>query len=177
VSFSPAIPLESLSYNHYCISTLSRPQPLRGVTSATPTSQAWPLANLALYVPTYFNETCTIYQVGVGAGATAGGNFDIGLYDMAGTLIQSTGSTVRTASAWNAVDWTDLEVQPGWYYAAMAADSTNTYGAVIPAAGLPEAVGVCEQTSAFALPATATMTRTTRAYCPGIAFTLRSVAI
>lgn len=175
--YAPAIPFESISHAHYTVSTMSRVQPTRGVTTSTPTSNAWPLANLAIYVPIYFNEACTIYQVGTGAGATAGGNFDIGLYQMDGTKIQTTGTSARTASAWNPVDWTDLDVAPGWYYAAMSADGTNNYGATVPSAGLLEAVGVCEQTSAFVLPSPATLTRTTRAYLPNITFTLRSVAI
>jgi hypothetical protein len=115
--------------------------------------------------------------VGTGTGATAGGNFDIGLYDMAGTRLQSTGSTARTASAWNAVNWADLTVGPGWYYAAMAANGVDLYSGVAPAAGLAQAVGVLEQATAFALPATATFAITTRAMIPTISFQLRSVAI
>lgn len=177
MTYQPAVPVETLSYSHYAVATSSRPQPPRGVSTSTPTSNAWPLANLALYVPIYFNEACTIYEVGCGAGATAGGNFDIGLYDMAGTLIQSTGTQGRTASAWNAVNWTDLVIAPGWYYAAMAANGTNNYAASVPTAGLLEAVGICEQQTAFVLPGTATLTRTTRAYLPNISFTVRSVAV
>ena len=177
MSFHRAAPVESPTYRHYAVCTMSRPQPPRGIITATPGTQAWPLANLAIYVPIYFNEACTIYEVGCPAGATAGGNFDIGLYTMAGAKIQTTGTTARTASAWNPVNWTDLVVAPGWYYAAMAADGTNNYGGVIPAGGLAEAVGICEQQTAFVLPATATLTRTTRAFIPTIAFVVRSVAI
>jgi hypothetical protein len=177
VSYQPAVPVESATYRHYAVSTMSRPQPPRGILTAAPTSQAWPLANLALYVPIYVNEACTIYEVGTGAGATVGGNFDIGLYDMAGAKIQTTGTTARTAAAWNAVNWTDLVIAPGWYYAAMSADGTNNYSGIAPAAGLAQAAGVCEQTTAFVLPATATLTRTTRPMVPNIAFQMRSLAI
>lgn len=177
MSYQRAVPTESKTYRHLAVSTMSREQPLRGVITATPTSNAWPLANLAIYVPIYFNEAGTIFQVGCGAGATAGGNFDIGLYDMAGNKIQTTGTSARTLSAWNAVNWTDLVVAPGWYYAAMSADGTNNYSGVAPAAGTAEAVGVCEQTTAFVLPTTATLTRTTRAFVPTIAFVMRSVAL
>jgi hypothetical protein len=177
VSYQPAVPVESPTYRHFAVSTMSRPQPLRGVLTATPTSQAWPLANLAIYVPIYFNEACTIYEVGCGAGATAGGNWDIGLYTMAGAKIQTSGTRPRTLSAWNPFDWTDLVVAPGWYYAAMAADSTANYSGVAPAAGLAEATGICEQQTAFVLPATATMVRTTRAFVPTISFSVRSVTI
>jgi hypothetical protein len=177
VSFQPAVPVESLSYRHYAVSTMSRPQPPRGVTSATPAAAAWPLANLALYIPIYFNEACTIYEVGAGAGGTAGGNFDIGLYSMAGARIQSTGTQARTLSVWNAVNWTDLVIAAGWYYAAMADNGVDLWSGTVPAAGLCEAAGVCEQQTAFVLPATATLTRTTRAFMPNITFAVRSLAL
>jgi hypothetical protein len=176
MSYQPAAPYESRTYRHYTISTMDY---LNTVTVSTnPASTAWPLANLAIYVPIYINEPCTIYQVGTGAGLTAGGNFDIGLYQMDGTKVQSTGTQARTASAWNAVDWTDLDVSPGWYYAAMAANGVDNYCGVAPAAGLCEAFGIAEQTTAFVLPSPATITtRTTRAFVPNIVFVLRSVAI
>ena len=176
--YTKAAPVESRTFRHFTVATTgTRESVMRGVNGATPASVAWPLANLAIYVPIIINETATIYQVGCGTGATAGGNFDIGLYDLAGTRLQSTGSSARTASAWNPVNWTDLVVQPGVYYAAMAADGTNNYSATNQAAGLLESVGILEQTSAFALPATATFAKTTRAFCPVIDFTMRSVAI
>ena len=74
MSLSPAVPIESTTYRHYAVSTMSRPQPIRGVTTATPSSNAWVLANIAIYVPIYFNEAATIYQVGCGGGGTGGGN-------------------------------------------------------------------------------------------------------
>lgn len=177
MTYQPAIPVESLSFNHLVISTMSRPQPIRGLSTATPAAQLWPLANLAIYVPIYINETVTIYEVGTGAGATAGGNYDIGLYDMAGTKIQSTGTTARTASAWNVVNWTDLTVGPGWFYAAMSANGVESYSGIIPAAGLAQAAGIYEQQTAFTLPATATFVRTTRPFVPVITFSVRSVTV
>ena len=176
MTYSPAVPYESLTYRHYSISMHDQLGSL--YSNGAPSSQAWPLANLALYIPIYINEPCTIYEVGIGAGATAGGNFDIGLYQMDGTKLQSTGTQARTNSVWNAVNWTDLDVQPGWYYAAMSADGTNNYCANAPAAGIAESLGIVEQTSAFTLPSPATIsTRTTRAFFPNITFALRSVAL
>lgn len=176
MSFQEAIPYESHRQRHYAITTLS-PEASH-LSSGTPASVAWPLANLALYVPIYIEEPVTIYEVGVGAGATAGGNFDIGLYQMDGTKLQSTGTQARTLSVWNAVNWTDLDVMPGWYYAAMSADGTNNYSGLNPAAGLCEALGIVEQASAFVLPSPATLsTRTTRAIIPSINFAVRSVAL
>lgn len=174
MSFHPAVPLESTTYRHYTISTVD---PSRYVSISATVSAAWPLANLALYIPIFINEPCTIYEVGVGAGATAGGNFDLGLYQMDGTKLQSTGTQGRTASAWNRVNWTDLDVFPGWYYVAMSADGTNNYAGNIPVAGLCQAIGIVEQTSAFVLPSPATIsTGTTRAFIPHIGLAVRSVA-
>lgn len=175
MSYQAAEPYQVRTHKQYTITTVQNSQ---YATNNAPASQAWPLANLALYVPIYINEFCTIYEVGTGTGATAGGNFDIGLYQMDGTKLQSTGSTARTASAWNTVNWTDLDVQPGWYYAAMSADGTNNYSGVVPAAGICEAMGIVEQGTAFALPSPATIsTRTTRTLIPYIVYSVRSVSI
>lgn len=176
MSYTPARPVEALTYRHYAISTMTEHQ-VRSMTVSAVASAAWPLANLAIYVPLYINETVTLYEVGFGTGATAGGNWDIGIYDSAGTRLQSTGTQARTASAWNVNNWTDLTLQPGWYYAAMAANGTNNYSGIVPAAGICESIGICEQQTAFVLPATATLTRTTRAFIPSITFALRSVAL
>ena len=111
-------------------------------------------------------------------GATAGGNFDIGIYNSAGTRLVSSGSTARTLSVWNTAGLTDTELTPGLYYAAMSADGTNNYsGQAGFTAGTVAALGVCEQTTAFALPATSTMVVTTRTLVPCINFAVRSVAL
>lgn len=178
MTYTPARPVESRTYRHFSISTLGHESTSLAFASATNVvSTAWPLANLAIYMPIYINETVILYEVGFGTGLTSGGNWDVGIYDTAGTRLQSTGTTVRTASAWNVSNWTDLTLQPGWYYAAMSADGTNNYSGVAPAAGLCEAMGICEQTTAFVLPATATLARTTRAFIPQVSFACRSVAL
>lgn len=175
MTYTPAVPVESQTYRHYALNTVEIGLPLASGTGAA--SLTWPLANLAIYVPLYINETLIVYEAGVGAGATAGGNYDIGIYDAAGTRLVSSGTTARTASAWNTAGLTDTTLTPGWYYVGMSADGTNNYSGNNPAAGLCESVGICEQTTAFTLPATATLTRTTRAYVPAIALATRSVAL
>lgn len=140
-------------------------------------STAWPLANLALFLPVYIPQRCIAYSVGFGTGATAGGNWDIGIYDLAGNRLKSTGTQSRTASAWNSNDWADYTMEPGWYYVAMSADSTANYSGLAPAAGLCESLGVCEMQSAFVLPNPATLVRTTRAFIPSFSINLRSVAL
>jgi len=178
--YTPAAPRETRTYRHFTISTIGLESATQGISiqaGSAVSSLAWPLANLALYVPIYINETVTVYEGGIGAGATAGGNFDIGIYDAAGTRIVSSGSTVRTASAWNVAALTDTELQPGWYYAAMSANGTNNYSGTAPNGALCAAMGVCEQQTAFALPATATLTITSRALVPNITFAVRSIAL
>lgn len=180
MSYSPARPDEILQIRHYAISTFGRESAtwMAVQLSGGPSSAAWPLANLALYVPFFVAETVIVYEAGTGMGATAGGNFDIGIYDMAGTKLVSSGTTARTVSVWNTAGLTDTTLTPGWYYAAMSTDGTNNYsGYTGLSAGIVEALGVCEQQTAFVLPSTATLTRTTRTLIPGITFAVRSVAI
>jgi hypothetical protein len=167
----------------YCISPFSILQHTHALGNGQAASAAWPLADVALFVPFFLPQRVVIYEVATGTGATAGGNFAIGVYTMSGTLIQDTDEQARTASAWNRVDWTDLTLDPGWYYMAMSADSTNNYSGTVPVAGICEAFGICEMTSAHnadgagtGLPATATLSRTTRAFVPAIGLFAYSVA-
>lgn len=180
MSYTPAHPRELLNARHYTIGTWTMESVAwPGSHLATIASTAWPLANLALYVPFYVNEAVTVYEAGVGTGATAGGNYDIGIYTTAGVRLVSSGTQGRTASTWEVAPLTDTELQPGWYYAAMSADGTNNYsGNASITAGHCEAMGIIEQGSAFTLPDPATLTtRTTRAFVPAITFAVRSIAL
>lgn len=146
---------------------------------AVPASAAYLLANLALYVPFSVSEPVTAYEGWVTAGATAGGNFDIGIYDAAGSRLTSSGSTARTASAVNnTTTMTNYDLKPGVrYYMAFAADATSNYFSVVPAAGLCESMGILESTTSFALPASPTLSRTTRAYIPHFGLNLYTVTL
>jgi len=145
---------------------------------ASSASAAYPLANLALYVPFSVSEAVTAYEGWVVTGGTAGGNFDIGIYSAAGARLTSSGSTVRgTATITNTTAMANLVLVPNTrYYLAFAADSTNTYFASANAAGLHEAMGVLESTTSFVLPTSPTLTRTTRAYVPYFGLSLWPVA-
>lgn len=140
---------------------------------------AWPLANLALFVPFSVSVPCTAFEGWVSTGATAGGNFDIGVYGTDGTRLTSSGATARTVSInQNTTTMTDLNLVPDrWYYMAMAADSTNNYIATVAVAGLQEAQGVCEMAAAYVLPASATLAKTTRAYLPQFGLNFRTTAL
>src|SRR5262245_63973904 len=127
--YTPASPVETRTYRQYTIGNFASSSAAYWmlINNGSIASAAWPLANLAIYVPFYVRETLTVYEAGIGTGATAGGNYDIGIYDLAGTRLVSSGTQGRTASTWEVAPLTDTELTPGWYYAAMSADSTNNY--------------------------------------------------
>lgn len=149
--------------------------------SSGATTGAYPAANLAIYVPVWFSDPFTIEEVfwENGTGASAG-NVDVGLYDAAGTRLTSLGATARGAASVTITTTTFTAytvTQPGLYYMAFSHSATNNIFACQPAAGLCEAMGVCEQATAHPLPATATMTRTARAYIPDFGFITTATAL
>lgn len=150
-----------------------------GSGNTAPASVAYPLANQAFYVPFSVSKTVTAYEGWVVSGATAGGNFDIGIYDAAGARLSSAGATARTASVVNnTTTMTDTVLVPRVrYYMAFAADSLNTYFCIVPAAQLIEAAGVLSSTSSYVLPSGPTLSRTTTAYLPYFGLNLYTVAL
>lgn len=146
---------------------------------AAPASTAYPLANLAIYVPFSVSEAVTVFEGWVVAGATAGGNFDIGVYSAAGVRLTSSGSTARVVSTVNnTTAMTNLTLVPDTrYYMAFSADTTALYIAATGVAGLNEAMGVLESTTSFVLPTNPTLSRTTRAYIPHFGLNLYTVAL
>jgi hypothetical protein len=146
---------------------------------AAPASVAYPLANLAIYVPFSVSEAVTVQEGWVISGTVAGGNFDIGVYSAAGVRLTSSGSTARSASAVNnTTAMTNLDLAPGTrYYMAFSADTTANYIATASVAGLNEAMGILESTTSFVLPTNPTLSRTTRAYIPHFGLNLYTVAL
>jgi hypothetical protein len=148
---------------------------LTGLISAAPASTAWPLANLAIYVPIRVAQPCTVYKLAAGAGATAAGNFDIGLYDSEGNRLVSSGATAKGSSAEHVIDVTDTRIGPGTYYIAVAADSTDNY--ILHTTNVTAAhgklMGMFEQTTAYTLPSSATFATFTRTAFPAVAAYLR----
>jgi len=144
-----------------------------------PASAAYPLANLALYVPFSVSDVITAIEGWVVTGSVAGGNFDIGIYSAAGSRLTSAGSTARTASAVNnTTTMTNLTLTPGVrYYMAFSADATSNYLASTQVAGIYEAHGILESTTSFVLPASPTISRTTRAYLPFFGLNMYTVAL
>jgi hypothetical protein len=146
------------------------------VSSVAMASAAWPSANLAIYVPVRVYRTCTVYKMATGCGATAGGNFDLGIFTWSGVKLVSTGSTARSASSEVIVDVTDTQLHPGRYWLGMSANGTDNYmttGAALNA-GFAKQAGMRQQATAFALPSTATFATVAQSLVPHIAAYLRS---
>lgn len=138
---------------------------------------AWPTANKALYHPIEIPSPVTIYKFWSLNGTGASGNIDIGIYDETGTRLLSTGSTAFSASVLQQIDVTDTVISPGRYFLAMAASSTvpTVYRAVLGSAQqYYPLLGVFEQTSAFALPSSATFAEISQTYAPYFGALLRT---
>lgn len=138
-----------------------------GLTTA---SGAWPVANKAIFVPVEVYEPLLIVRMFVENGAAVAGNVDVGIYGLSGNLVVSSGSTLQSGtSVIQQLDIIDTVLQAGLYY--LAAAMSNVTGTVVrwnPTAAFAKSFGVCEMTSAFPLPATATFVTLTSAYIPAI---------
>lgn len=137
-------------------------------------STAWPSANLAILYPFRLPKLATVCKLTVGCGATAAGNFDVGIYDQAGNLIVSSGSTGKAAAAEVNCDVTDTAIGPGLYYAALAADGTNNYvAATATSAQLLKILGIRQVSSAFTLPSSVTFETIASAFVPSFSVRFR----
>lgn len=129
---------------------------------ATTSTSTAATASRALYVPftvpsTIIAKNCFFYAGGTSANTN---NWDFGVYTDSGVRLVSIGSTAQsgTINVLNTAALTATELAPGQYYMALALNSTDTYRATIGgSAVIPALAGVQTQSSAFALPATATM--------------------
>jgi hypothetical protein len=158
-----------------CISTFSGWSLGPGVAAAAAASSAWPAANRALFVPFRVPVPVTVYKMAVGAGATAAGNFDVGIYDSIGNRLVSIGATAKGASVEHILNITDTLLLPGLYYMGMAADGTNNYiGISLGQLAFAKLLGMRQMASAYTLPSTATYATMTTGYVPSISCYLRS---
>ena len=124
-----------------------------------PSSALWPAANLAIFHPIRLAVPVTVTKFWLINGATAAGNVDIGIYDLNGYRIASTGSTAQgTVSVLQSIDVTDFTIGPGGFYLAMALDNgTATSLSNSMTAIQTRELGLAEMAAAFPLPATATL--------------------
>jgi hypothetical protein len=91
-------------------------------SGATPASVTWPAANEAIYVPFVIPETATFGRGYVYNGATAAGNWDIGIYDEAGNRLASSGAVAMAGTnAIQVIAFTaPVTLAPGRYYMALS---------------------------------------------------------
>lgn len=150
-------------------------------TTVNMSTTAWPSANLAIFVPVRIAVPCTAYKMAIGAGGTAAGNFDVGIYDQFGNRLVSSGATAKGANTEHILDITDTRLPAGTFYLALAADGTNNYIMVPTSTGTAPApaqksrmAGVLQMATAYTLPATATFAPCSNSPIPAIAVYLRA---
>lgn len=154
------------------ISTMSRESVggIKGIGSAS--SSTWDAANRAFYIPVRISQAILLAQFFVLNGATVSGNIDVGIYDIAGTKISSSGSTAQAGvNAIQTFNVTDIAIGPGLFY--LAGSMNNTTGAVAnsslsSAVVGDKAMGCFMQNTAFPLPATWTIASDGRNFVPVI---------
>lgn len=145
----------------------------------TPASAIYPTANLAIYIPFRIPRPIVVTKLWAWNGTVVSGNIDVGIYDATGTRLISAGSTAQAGtSAKQEFNIADTEIGPGLFYIATAMN--NTTGTLHRVSALPvelmRLVGCAEQTTAFALPATATFAKVaTAAYLPMTGLSIRTV--
>lgn len=174
-NFPKAIDMTNVTINTASYNSLGFHRAILGSSGLA----AWPLANLALFVPFTIAVPTTIVKIMWVNGATVSGNVDVGLYDSQGNRLVSSGTTAQTTvSVVQPVDTTDVTLQPGVYYMAMAMDNTTgtTRKFTTGSTALCRAVGVYQQVSAFPLPSSATFaTASTSDFIPVFGITGRIV--
>lgn len=138
----------------------SVPFALLGQTPYIATS-TYPTANLAIYTPVVFTDLGVVKKLWVASSTIGTGNFDVGLYNSAGTRLVSTGSTAKgTTTTEQIVDVTDTTVLPGLYYIGFnCSNNTDSFNVTTTTAPYLAASGVLtEAVGSVTLPATATWT-------------------
>ena len=136
-----------------------------------PGAAAWPVANLAIFVPFRIEASVTgiIRLMAATGGLGNSGNIDLGIYDSAGVKIITTGSTVQAASFQIVTIASTNLTGPGLFYMAMALDNAvGTNHRETSSAQNFQLCGLAEQTTAFPLPATATLASAANNYFPAI---------
>lgn len=136
-------------------------------------SLTWPVANTAFYVPMWIPFSYPVERVfWVNGTSTTTTNVDFGIYTFDGTKIYSTGSVAQgTASIPQYVTPSpEFVLSPGRYYFGFACSSVTAnrggQGTVAPTVPRLRMVGVLQQATALALPATMTPSAVANACYP-----------
>ena len=119
--------------------------------------QAWTTANLAFYMPIVVDSLIVVQKVAWVNGATAAGNFDVGIYNSALVKLASTGAVAQTGTSVLQVATLSVTLPPGNYHVGMSSSgTTGVITAVYKTGGATVTCGTAVETSAHPLPATAT---------------------
>lgn len=131
-----------------------------GMADTANASIAWSPANTAVFVPFSLWKPRTAKKMFVYNGATASGNFDIGVYNDSGTRLVSSGSTAQSGTdTVQEVDITDTALPAGQLlWLALAFDNTTaTVNGKAHGAAAATVRGLMTMGSAFPLPSSATL--------------------
>lgn len=176
-SFAPA---GQQSYTTFTVDSLDRLR-ISPMLNGTLASTAYPAANLAIYIPFWLERPVTVFETWVESGTLTTSNAtEIGVYDVTGSRLFTTATTVAVASdVVNSSGMTDYVLDRGHYYLAFACDGTRNFLVSTIAATIFESYGVLEQTGLTGanLPSSMTGVAYTRAYMPMFGLNLRADAL
>lgn len=176
----PYAPTEPLVTIHpYTLESLGPiPGILAGLAFRSTASAAYPTASLAIFVPFVLAKPILVKKLWCYNGTAVSGNVDVGIYDEQGTRLCSSGSTAQAGtSTLQEFNITDTVIGPGLFYLAIALDNTTgtLFRGTVTTVALLKQLGMFQQASAFALPATATFATVANDYIPVFGLSTRDV--
>lgn len=142
--------------------------------SSTAAAAAWPSANTAYFLPFFIHSPWIARKMACGCGTTGSNNVDMGIYNVDGVRLVSSGAVARVASSEVYGDITDTLLMPGWYYMALVCNATANIVFATPSGTSPVPLqkarlsGVLQMASAYTLPATATFAALSSAIIPAV---------
>lgn len=174
----PQATLSPTLRNSLTMGTLSPESLIVSINASVTTlvaSQAWPLANMAIYVPIEILYPVTVTRLLVNNGTTVAGNIDVGIFDVNGSRMVSMGSVIQSGtSASQLFDIPDTTLLPGMYYMGLAL--SNVTGTISGFGGVfvdMAPMGFGQQASAFPLPATISPTTFSGTFAPIITMAIQ----
>jgi hypothetical protein len=128
---------------------------------AAMSSQSWPAANRAIFIPFRFPWPFRASGVGFVNGGTVSGNVDVGMYSADGRRIVSSGSVAQSGpngfQFFSFAGGPNQRFEPGLYYVAVAFSGSGTIsGTAAFGSTKLRVLGLAQMGSAFPLPAAAT---------------------
>lgn len=154
------------------------PMSSEGMATTTTLSAnvTWPSSNRAFYYPVRISRPVNLVKAFVCNGTAVAGNFDIGLYDIGGRRLVSTGSTAQSGTSTIQTVTISLTVAPGMYWLALVCSSTSArvYASTL-SLPIAKAYGWRRENTALPLPATMTPVTYAGTNCFLFGVTARSV--